>query len=770
MNINLKQTSKLKSIILEDVHKLINNCISATETYLEHSSKQEAQKQGKSQDIVNVTVSTPKVTEAGVEIFELEVNKPLKSNEFIIRDKHNGVEYVANRDFEVILYNRANDVITIKFRDSKMILNSGYSPNIDISFDLRVLIVNQREVYKSHSMDIARPDAQPLKEGVSGYQFVETLIHPALPEPNKDQKTSITTMLTTPLSFHEGPPGVGKTITLSIPALSYMADNKSIAIITPTKVSLERSLSAVIDLCRKVGLDSSKILKQGDSSSEYIQKYPETLESAGVNKFIQEEKLELFCLEVALEYQKMKEQIEQKDEILTLQMLLNDLLINLTSLKKAKPNSLEVKNLLKMVNIKISNIQMNTTASILKSIFQNLNYQNYNDIFVRFNEYAQKFKDSANKKPLTKKDRDLLRVNNIDNSSFGNRVELYEELIGAKYDNYSEDELKSLINESRIKIAKFKKQYIQERRKSALIIGMTADSYNSRYKDETLNVEHIFVDEGGYLPLIKIFGMCRQNIPISILGDTKQLPPVFEMSYQIKENSPFESTLLYELNAFHLDTLFNEGYDGLKKAYFNKEEPKILSAKVSISQTYRFGSKLADILNFYVYRNGFNSAIDNCNFKLEYIDAVNMVALPGNRVNPAETDAIKYYLSDNISENTAILTPYKGQVSNLKKELKGLIDTNQIMSIHKSQGQEWDTVILSVVDHQSVGGYGMWFTSSQNKISEGLRVINTAVSRCKIRLVLVGHYRFWVTQKDELLGELFRNADELKINQYERVA
>ena len=98
MNINLKQTSKLKSIILEDVHKLINNCISATETYLEHSSKQEAQKQGKSQDIVNVTVSTPKVTEAGVEIFELEVNKPLKSNEFIIRDKHNGVELINTRE------------------------------------------------------------------------------------------------------------------------------------------------------------------------------------------------------------------------------------------------------------------------------------------------------------------------------------------------------------------------------------------------------------------------------------------------------------------------------------------------------------------------------------------------------------------------------------------------------------------------------------------------------------------------------------------------
>ena len=99
-----------------------------------------------------------------------------------------------------------------------------------------------------------------------------------------------------------------------------------------------------------------------------------------------------------------------------------------------------------------------------------------------------------------------------------------------------------------------------------------------------------------------------------------------------------------------------------------------------------------------------------------------------------------------------------------------MIDPNQIMSIHKSQGQEWDTVIISVVDHASRGAYGMWFTDTTNKMSKGLKVINTAVSRAKKRLMLVGHHGFWIAQGDQLLGELFRNADYTELNQNGRAA
>ena len=751
---------------------LTNVCIEAASTYLQHSSQKEQQTQGKSQDIVGIVSCIPKITEDGVEIFELEVGKPLKSNEFVIRDKHNKVEYIANEDFSVVLYDRTNSVVTIKFNKSEVMLNTGFNPNIELSFDLRILIINQRTVYQSHSMDIEQPKLLPGTETKSGYQYVQTFEHPSLPVPNTEQKEAITTMLSSHLSFIEGPPGVGKTVTLSIPILSYMAAGKPVAIITPTKVSLERSLSAVIDICKEVGLDTSKILRLGDSSLWFGEEYPETLESSGSAELINQEKLDLLLLEIALEYKGMASQIKLKEEELTIDMLISDLLDGLNDLycETFKPGSIEHKNLHKMIEIKMNNLKMNTYSSKVIEIFKNMNYRNYQEVFNKFYLYQEELEAKESINPLSKQERDTLRINNIDYSSYGSRIELYEELVGSKYNNMSENDIKAKIIGTTKRISKFKKEFSDKKRADALLIGMTADSYNSRYKEESLDVHHIFIDEGGYLPLIKAYGICRADIPISILGDTMQLPPVFEMQKTIKQGTVFESLFLYDLNSFYLETLFNGGYEGLREAYFSKREPQILTLpKVNLKQTYRFGEKLANILDQYVYKNGFTSAIGDDGFQLEYIDAVNMSAPPGGRVNPAETDAIKDILYD-IDGTVSVLTPYKNQVSHLQKSLKGLIDSNQIMSIHKSQGQEWDTVIISVVDHQSRGAYGKYFTSSLNQDSNGLKIVNTAVSRAKRKLILVGHYGFWTAQQDELFGELFRSAEQIGLNKHMEVA
>lgn len=754
------------------VKNLIQSCIQATETYLAYSSKNESQKQGKSQDIVGVISCVPKITEDGVEIFELEVAKALKSNEFMIRDKHNKLEYIANEDFSVVLYDKTNSVVTIKFKKTGAMLNTGFNPNIELSFDLRVLIINQGAVYKSHSMDIGQPSLQPKVETKSGYQYVQTLEHPSLPVPNDEQKEAISTILSNPLSFIEGPPGVGKTITLSTPVLSYVAAGKAIAIITPTQVSLERSMSAVINLSSAVGHDTSKILRLGNSSPWFAQMYPQTLESSDSVEFINQEKLDLLLLGIALEYKGMEQLIQQKDEVLTIDLLVNDLLDNLADLHTTdlNPVSSEYKSMHKMVEIKIKNIKLNIASKQLMDIFKNMNYRNYQEVLNQFYQFQEEMDIEVSENPLSKKERDILRVNNLDFEAYGNRIELYEELVGSKYSALSEKDIKAKIIVSSKRIAKFKKEYSDSKRKDALVIGMTADSYNSRYKEEPLDVHHIFIDEGGYLPLIKAYGICREDIPVSILGDTMQLPPVFEMQNNIKEGTPYESLLMYDLNSFYLEKLFTEGYEGLKQAYFQKQEPKIeLFPKITLKQTYRFGSQLADILDKYVYKSGFTSKVGSGNFSLEYIDAVNMVASPGGRVNPAEADVIKDLLAE-IDGEVAVLTPYKGQVAHLQKTLKGFIDKNQVMSIHKSQGQEWKTVIISVVDHQSYGAYGKYFTSSINEDSNGLKIVNTAVSRAKKRLILVGHYGFWVAQQDELFGELFRSAKQHKIAEYKNVA
>lgn len=53
------------------------------------------------------------------------------------------------------------------------------------------------------------------------------------------------------------------------------------------------------------------------------------------------------------------------------------------------------------------------------------------------------------------------------------------------------------------------------------------------------------------------------------------------------------------------------------------------------------------------------------------------------------------------------------------------------MTIHKSQGSEWDNVIFSVVDDSNFGKRKMFFTNSLNHNFKSLNLINTVVSRAK---------------------------------------
>ncbi len=80
------------------------------------------------------------------------------------------------------------------------------------------------------------------------------------------------------------------------------------------------------------------------------------------------------------------------------------------------------------------------------------------------------------------------------------------------------------------------------------------------------------------------------------------------------------------------------------------------------------------------------------------------------------------------------------------------------MTVHRSQGREWNTVILSVQDgeHMSSTSEPLRFTSSKGI---GLNLINTAVSRAKKHLVVVCDRRFWSKMESELITELIRAAE-----------
>ena len=104
----------------------------------------------------------------------------------------------------------------------------------------------------------------------------------------------------------------------------------------------------------------------------------------------------------------------------------------------------------------------------------------------------------------------------------------------------------------------------------------------------------------------------------------------------------------------------------------------------------------------------------------------------------------------------AVLTPYSVQLSVIKR-MVGRRYRDSVMTVHGSQGREWDAVVLSVADNGIESReVPLRFTSSQTPI--GKKVINTAVSRAKRRLVIVCDRDFWMSRQDELIGGILREV------------
>lgn len=282
------------------------------------------------------------------------------------------------------------------------------------------------------------------------------------------------------------------------------------------------------------------------------------------------------------------------------------------------------------------------------------------------------------------------------------------------------------------------------------VIALTADRFILEYEllndikdDDSYKIEHIFVDEAAYLCMIKGLVLFSFNKPITLLGDHMQLPPVFDCEDNfIKENPDL---FLWEIPIIYCEELFQNDFQIFLNNYNANISPVFnYLSKIDLNATYRFGDNLAEILKNTVYSDKFHS---KNNKTPTQITIINAVKVPTNkpRVSPLEISAIKDFLtvySKDLNSFT-ILTPYKNQLFELQK---GLPSDFNCMTIHASQGQEWDTVIISAVDT---------FFASRTKI------INTAVSRAKKHLVIVCNKSDWELRPKYLISKIISHSNAI---------
>ena len=317
--------------------------------------------------------------------------------------------------------------------------------------------------------------------------------------------------------------------------------------------------------------------------------------------------------------------------------------------------------------------------------------------------------------------------------------------------------------EERIKRLKAKKDALVENSsqndpQSCLVIAATIDKVISTFDPDTTSFSHIFLDEAGYCPLIKGVVLTAFDSPVTLLGDHMQLPPVCELDQAKLSEKKFMPVTLFAQSALYIESAFSENLEQICYDYNANKEPLFKEMKkFALVRSHRFGPELAKILNEAVYKTNFQGD-PSVNTAIYYIDAPKE-SDSKERISESELHAIDRYLAykEGMQEEIGILTPYTklgSQVWSLKRiATKHGLSRDEVMNVHKSQGREWNTVVLSVVDTTN-----MYFTDSTNKKAKALQLINTAVSRAKKELILVCDYNFWVRQDNQLIGKLLKVA------------
>ena len=551
-----------------------------------------------------------------------------------------------------------------------------------------------------------------------------------------EQKDAVTMAMSEPLSYVWGVPGSGKTQSVLAASIGEcVRRGERVAVIAPTNLALEQVLRGLLRAFREIPqfhdiIDPSKdIVRIGTPTSEFATEFPDICEGNGVRRQLMD-KIQMFNH------------------------------VNTTLLERR--------------------------------------YEKYRVLCDECVETASKLgpDDVSGRKALLKRmepiidtmledERFMLNARRINQGNIAENVPRVRKLI---YDrdrsDYLENDLKgrsddglgAWLTEMAGQIASLMPRDRSSDLNNFKVVAMTLSKFIISYgpggddRRRSLDVDHVFVDEAGYCNYLQTLSLFTLGAPITLLGDHMQLPPVCELNHDELEESIIEGRehrfdYLWDLSALYVDHFFDDDLSMLKDMYLESKEPDFVRmAHRELKTTFRFGPNLAEALGMYVYPAGMVSASrDPLDVQVIRATIDEFPQFNGKvvRRNEAEAEAVSAIVDGMELRETdyVILTPYNDQIRCLKSFDPTRSD--HVLTIHKSQGREWDTVIISIVDgHQNPEDKPPRFTSTQviEGARIGLKVINTALSRAKKRLIIVCDRDHWAAQQDELLGEIVRNS------------
>lgn len=678
-------------------------------------------------------------------------------------------------------------------------LPSGPCEHIFIISDLRFLVERVRSWYDNKDRPPLVLPAQPPNV------TLPLLSDMAGGIPTNEQYSAVCNVLTTPFSYVWGAPGTGKTrFVLANCVLAYLREDKQVLLTAPTNNALEQMLSGILDVLGPCGIPASRVYRFGIPSASFAAKYPDACEQRSVEtrRAALTEELNALRLQYksVASYEKAQaalsktaEFIKRLDEIVNEYQAssipeheldlarrdadqsraevdkLEETVQTLTIWLDSFPGRMarffrpgvysEKQSLLKASTRSLEQIMPQCAAAKqrldrLNETVQAASRRYYEQI----EELSVQFLDAFQTPPTP--EFSILQQTSI--KDFPARLRIAYDAIKAKAQSIPVPDAAD-INEltERAFTLKAALERLDENREArwerVRVWAMTMDRFIT-FSDAPPSFlpSHVFMDEAAYCSLIKGYTLLSLGRPVTLLGDHAQLPPVCEMSEHALHRG-FCPEFLWAQSTIHLDPVFQKTALELYEEYHNADPPSFCNLQLNIlSITHRFGPGLSHVLSDFIYERPLVSARD-AETDIRYIHAPSS-SRDAKRTSRTECRAI-HALADELSLrgiDFAILAPYKKQIALLAKEMPSLVSAGRIMTVHASQGREFHTVILSVVDTTD-----KFFVESRNPI--GRSVLNTAISRVKSNLILVLDAEYWCTQKQELIGHLLQLPSTVQI-------
>lgn len=244
-----------------------------------------------------------------------------------------------------------------------------------------------------------------------------------------------------------------------------------------------------------------------------------------------------------------------------------------------------------------------------------------------------------------------------------------------------------------------------------VILSTTFSSRDSL--NDNVVYDYVIMDEASQVDIATgaLAMSCAKNMVI--VGDTNQLPNVVDKHTEIRADVIF--------NQYNL----SKGY-----RFTNSFLQSVLEVTPNVTQTmlrehYRCHPKIIEFCNQKFYRGNLIIMTEDHGEK-DVLKVIKTVKgnHSRNHFSQRQIDIIKNEIIPNDITNkkeTGIISPYNNQVQSLKEQIDGI----EQATVHKFQGKEKDTIIISTVEDEITD------------FVDDPYLLNVAVSRAKKKLILV---------------------------------